>query len=231
VILAGGLGTRLRPYTLFVPKPMLPVGNRPILEHILEWLRTNGIKEVVISTGYLGKTIQNHFGDGSAWSMKLDYATSNRPLGIAGQLRNAAPKLPQRFVCLYGDAIMDFDLRRMMRYHGEKNALLTMALMRHRVQLRYGVIELEKRGRITAWKEKPVVESEINVGCYVMEKGYLDYIQPSPVAGMKEAFDAAMEKGEPLYGFKAKGSFWDIGDKEAFREADEHFQRLYGRVP
>jgi mannose-1-phosphate guanylyltransferase len=231
VVLAGGLGTRLRPYTLFVPKPLLPVGNRPILEHILEWLKSNRIEDVVISTGYLGKMIENHFGDGSSWGVRVEYASSTRPLGIAGQLRNAAPKLPPRFVCLYGDAILDFDLRSLVKFHDEKDALLTMALMKHAVQMKYGVIELGKGGRISAWKEKPAIESDINVGCYVMEKRYLDYIPRGSVAGMKEAFDAAMEKEEPIYGLKVKGEFWDIGDKQAYAEADQHFQKLYGKVP
>ena len=231
VVLAGGLGTRLRPYTLFLPKPMLPVGHRPILEHILEWLNRNGFDEVVISTGYLGRVIEEHFRDGSELAMKIEYAKSTKPLGIAGQLRNSAPKLGSTFVCLYGDAIVEFDLRRLLDFHISKNALLTMALMGYKTQTKYGVIEHDEGGRILEWREKPAIEYDINIGCYVMDKRFLEYIPADSVYGMKEAFESALNKGEPLYSLKVDGSFMDIGDKQAYREADEYFSQKYGKVP
>lgn len=230
VILAGGLGTRLRPYTLFVPKPLLPVGHVPILERILEWLKQNDIREVVISTGYLGQMIEDYFGDGSGFGLKVEYASSREPLGIAGQLRNADDKLGARFVCLYGDAILDFDLKRVVAFHDAKDAMLTMALMSYKTQSKYGVIDVADDGRIQRWKEKPVVETAINVGCYVMQKDYLKYI-PSSVYGMKEAFDEAMSKGERLYGLKVKGTFRDIGDRQAYLEADAYYSKNEGKVP
>jgi mannose-1-phosphate guanylyltransferase len=210
---------------------MLPVGHRPILEHIVEWLVENGITEVVISTGYLGRLIEEHFGDGSAFGVKAEYARSSKPLGIAGQLRNAESKLGRRFVCLYGDAILTFDLKRLMNFHEEKKAMLTMALMTHKIQGKYGVIELGTGGEIKKWKEKPVIESDINVGCYVMEKRYLDYIPAGSTYGMKEAFEEAMKKHEPLFGLKVEGTFRDIGDRAAYREADDYYSNLYGKVP
>ncbi len=231
VILAGGLGTRLRPYTLFVPKPMLPVGHRPILEYIVDWLRDNGFGDIVISTGYLGRMIEDHFRDGSQFGVRVQYATSSKPLGIAGQLRNAEPLLPSRFVCLYGDAILDFDLKRLVRFHEQKRAMLTMALMTHRTQGKYGVIEVGQDGAITAWKEKPVVESEINVGCYVMEKPFLKYIPSGSTYGMKEAFEVALGHHERIFALKMTGTFRDIGDKAAYKEADEYYSKLYGTVP
>lgn len=231
VILAGGLGTRLRPYTLFLPKPMLPVGHRPILEHILEWLKKNGFRDVVISTGYLGGTIEEHFGNGSEFGVRIEYARSKKPLGIAGQLRNAEGCLGDSFICLYGDAILNFDLRKLERFHREKNAMLTMALMAHKTQSKYGVIELARTGQIREWREKPVFVSEINVGCYVMEKSFLRYIPPHSTYGMKDAFDEAMKRGERLFGLKVEGTFRDIGDRAAYREADEYYSKEYGEVP
>lgn len=232
VILAGGLGTRLRPYTLFVPKPLLPVGNRPIIELIVEWLRANGITEIVIATGYLGTMIEDRLLDGSSLGVSIEYATSDKPLGIAGQLRRAAPFLPSRFVCLYGDAILDFDLRKLIAFHrSRKGALLTMALMKETITSRYGVIDTDTEGRITRWREKPVIENDINVGCYVMEKRYLDYIPGDSVYGMKEAFEKAMARREPLYGLKVEGEFYDIGDRAAYRAADAHFSERDGKVP
>lgn len=210
---------------------MLPVGHRPILEHILEWLEKNGFRDVVISTGYLGGTIEEHFGDGSEYGVKVEYARSKKPLGIAGQLRNAESYLGDRFICLYGDAILDFDLKRLVQFHRDKKATLTMALMTYRTQSKYGVIELSRTGQIREWREKPVFLSDINVGCYVMEKSFLRYIPPRSTYGMKEAFDKAMRQGEPLFGLKVEGTFRDIGDRAAYREADEYYSRKYGEVP
>ncbi|MDA4122644.1 MAG: nucleotidyltransferase family protein [Thaumarchaeota archaeon] len=226
VILAGGLGTRLRPYTLATPKPLLPVGGKPILEYIIAWLLKNRVEDLVISTGYLGKMIEDHFGDGSDFGVRISYAVSDKALGIGGQLLNASSKLPSRFYCLYGDAILDFDLRRLMDFHQrKKGALLTMALMRESIQSRYGVMELAKGGRVARWNEKPVFENDINVGCYVMEKRYLDCLSEAPDNDMKLAFDSAMQSGEPIYGLRMNGTFWDIGDKAGYAAADAHFQK------
>ncbi len=210
---------------------MLPVGHRPILEYIVDWLKESGFSEIVISTGYLGGAIEEHFRDGSEFGVKVEYARSSRPLGIAGQLRNAESRLGARFVCLYGDAILDFDLKRLLKFHAEKRATLTMALMTHRTQSKYGVVELGKDGAIREWKEKPVIESDINVGCYVMEKRFLQYIPAGSTYGMKEAFEEAMSRHEPVFGLKVDGTFRDIGDRAAYREADEHYSKLYGKVP
>lgn len=211
---------------------MLPVGHSPILQRILGWLGDNDVKDVVISTGYLGSAIEEYFKDGSEFGMKIEYASSRRPMGIAGQLRNAEDRLGDRFVCLYGDAILDFDLHELLEFHERRKALLTMALMEHSVRSNYGVMELARDGKIERWNEKPTFRTDINVGCYIMQKRYLlDYIPRDSVYGMKEAFEKALSKGEPLYGLKVKGKFYDIGDKRSYREADAHFLKEDGKIP
>ena len=210
---------------------MLPVGHRPILEHIVEWLKRNGFSEIVVSTGYLGRAIEEHFRDGTEFGVRIEYARSTKPLGIAGQLRNAESHLGARFVCLYGDAILDFDLKKLVEFHERKDAMVTMALMVQRTQGKYGVVDLARGGAISAWREKPVIESDINVGCYVMEKSFLHYIPAGSTYGMKEAFEGAMKKHERIFGLKVAGTFRDIGDRAAYKEADEYYSKLYGRVP
>jgi mannose-1-phosphate guanylyltransferase len=231
VILAGGLGTRLRPFTLLLPKPMLAVGNKPILEHIIDWLKANGIKNVVVATGYLGRTIETYFGDGKAFGVKIEYARSDRPLGHAGQLKSAQALLPETFVCLYGDAILEFDLKKVLEFHRKNNPLITMTLMKNEVQMKYGVIETDRDGRISQWREKPVIEGDINVGCYVVQKSFLDYIPPGRIYGMKEAFESAMREKKPVYALKVKGTFTDIGDRRAYKEADLAYIERYGKIP
>jgi len=229
VILAGGLGTRLRPYTLLLPKPMLPVGPRPILEHIILWLKKNGINEDIVTTGYLGKTIQEYFGAGKDWGVNIKYAASPHPLGIAGQLKSAESKLRGRFVCVYGDAILEMDLKKLVQFHSAHSALATVALMKYSTNLKYGFLETDGGGLITEWREKPVISGYINIGCYVMEKAFLRFIPPNQMYGMREAFEEAMKHGK-VYGLRMSGHFTDIGDTKSYREANDEFTKKMGRL-
>jgi mannose-1-phosphate guanylyltransferase len=225
VILAGGLGTRLRPYTFLLPKAMLPVGPKPIMEHLLEWLRTWGITDVIVSTGYLGKMLQEYFGEGSEWGMKITYATSPHPMGTAGQLKSAESKVRGRFVCLYGDQLFDFDLRKAIEFHEEKKASATMVLMKYSTELKYGFMETDKEGRLVEWKEKPTISGYINIGCYVMEKSFLRHISSGRVYEMNDAFKEAKAAGARIYAVKMKGTFMDIGDRKSFRDANDLYTR------
>jgi mannose-1-phosphate guanylyltransferase len=227
--LAGGLGTRLRPYTFLLPKPMLPVGPKPIMEHILEWLKESGFTDVVVSTGYLGKMLQEYFGNGREWGVRISYATSPHPLGTAGQLKAAEAKIKGRFVCVYGDALLDFDLRKAMDFHDAKRAMATMVLMKYSTELKYGFMETDKDGRLTEWKEKPEISGYINVGCYVMERSFLRYIPSGRVYEMNYAFREAQAKGAPLYAVKVEGTFVDIGDRKSYRDANELYTRNMGQ--
>ncbi|MBI3858790.1 MAG: nucleotidyltransferase family protein [Thaumarchaeota archaeon] len=228
--MAGGFGTRLRPYTFLLPKPMLPVGPKPILEHILDWLKHNGVDDVVISTGYLGKMVQEYFGDGSEWDMTVEYATSPHPLGTAGQLKAAEAKIRDRFVCLYGDALLQFDLRKALSFHEKKKAEATMVLMNYSTEMKYGFMETDRLGRLTEWKEKPTISGFINVGCYVMEKSFLRFIPSRKMWGMRETFEHAKKSGSRLYAIRVKGEFLDIGDRKSYKDANEQFMKKIGKV-
>ena len=225
MVLAGGLGTRLRPYTFLLPKPMLPVGPKPIMEHLLEWLKRWGIEDVVVSTGYLGKMLREYFGTGADWGIKISYATSPRPLGTAGQLKAAEGKVRGRFVCIYGDQLLDFDLAEALDFHQKKKATATMVLMKYSTELKYGFMETDREGRLTEWKEKPTISGYINVGCYVMEKSFLRYISPGRVYEMNDAFKEAKAAGARLYAVKVDGTFTDIGDRRSFKDANELYTR------
>ena len=229
MILAGGLGTRLRPYTFLLPKPMLPVGPKPIMEHLLEWLKKWGITDIVVSTGYLGKMLQEYFGDGKEWDVMITYATSPHPLGTAGQLKAAEAKVDGRFVCLYGDQLLDFDLGKAIAFHEAKRAAATMVLMKYETELKYGFMETDKEGRLTEWKEKPTITGYINVGCYLMEKSFLRFIRGGQVYEMNEAFKEAKAKGARLYAVKMDGTFLDIGDRKSYRDANELYTKGMGQ--
>ena len=204
---------------------MLPVGPKPIMEHLLEWLKKWGVTDVVVSTGYLGKMLQEYFGSGDEWGMDVTYATSPHPLGTAGQLKAAEAKIRGRFVCLYGDQLLDFDLQRAVDFHLKKKATATMVLMKYSTELKYGFMETDREGRLTEWKEKPTISGFINVGCYVMEKVFLKFIAPGRVYEMNDAFKEAGAKGARIYAVKVDGSFMDIGDRKSFREANDLYTK------
>jgi len=209
---------------------MLPVGPKPILEHIIEWLKQNGITDVVISTGYLGKMIREYFGSGREWGVRIEYATSPHPLGTAGQLKAAESKIRGRFVCVYGDAILEMNLRKVIEFHASHKAVATMALMKYSTALKYGFMETDEDGRLTEWREKPTISGYINVGCFVMEKSFLRFIPAAEMYGMDKTFQEAMRKGAKVYGVRVEGQFTDIGDRRSYVEANDAFVKKMGKV-
>jgi len=209
---------------------MLPIGAKPILEHVIDWLSQAGVKEIIVSTGYLGRMVEEYFRDGSQLDVKIDYARANRPLGIAGQLKAAEGKIRGRFLCLYGDALLDFDLEKLVEFHSRKKAVATMALMKYETSLKYGLIDLDQEGRLAKWREKPTIGGYINVGCYAMEKSFLKYIPRSKMYGMKEAFENAIKARAGVYGLKLRGEFMDIGDRRAFMAANELYLKRMGKM-
>src|SRR3989338_1627919 len=215
VILAGGLGTRLQPYTTFLPKPMLPLGEKPILEHLIDWTRKNGVKSVVLCVSYLRKTIEDYFEDGKRFGVSIEYAVSNRPLATAGQLKTAEKFIDDTFVCMYGDSIFDFNLRNMIDQHKKKKSFVTMSLYEYKTNLPYGVIETTKTDKVIAWNEKPEIKANINMGCYVMEPGIMDMIPKNIPYGM----DDVIKKG-----------FLDIGNKASYKKANQEYLQKLGNI-
>jgi mannose-1-phosphate guanylyltransferase len=230
VILAGGLGTRLRPYTFFAPKPMLPLGDKPLMEHLITQLSKTGIEDIIVTVSYLRKTIEDYFGEGDEMGVHIKYVRTSKPMGTAGQLKTVEPLVKGSFVVLYGDSLVEADIGKMIEFHKEKKALATLMLMPFRENMKYGFIESDEQDRVTNWREKPVVEGWINVGCYVMEPSFLKYIPEDVMYGMNDAFNAAVKKGEPIFAYKAEGDFIDIGDKKSYLSANAKFVDRLGRI-
>ena len=230
VILAGGLGTRLQPYTTFLPKPMLPLGEKPILEHLVEWSKKNGIKSIVLCVSYLRKTIEDYFEDGKRFGVSIEYAVSNKPLATAGQLKTAEEFIDGTFVCMYGDSIFDFNLRSMINQHQQKKSFVTMSLYEYKTNLPYGVIETTKTGKVTAWNEKPEIKANINMGCYVMEPGVMDLIPKNIPYGMDDVIKKAMAKKKLIGSIVSKKGFLDIGNKASYKKANQEYLQKLGNI-
>ncbi len=230
VILAGGLGTRLQPYTTFLPKPMLPLGEKPLLEHLLNWVRRNKIKDIVLCVSYLRKTIEDYFEDGSRFGVKIEYSIADRPLATAGQLKTAESFVDDTFVCIYGDSVFSFNLAKMINQHKTKKSFITMSLGRYNTAIQYGVIETNKAGRVIAWNEKPPISVNINIGCYVMEPEVFGLIPANRPFGMDDVIKKALAKKKAVNSFLVKNGFTDIGDKISYKKAYEEFREKLGKI-
>ena len=223
--MAGGEGTRLRPMTANQPKPMLPVVNRPIMEHVLSLLRRHGFRETIVTVQFLASIVRNYFGDGEDFGMSLSYATEEKPLGTAGSVRNAGEALrDEPFLVISGDALTDIDLSALVDFHRGSGALVTVALTRVPDPLEFGIIITGDDGRIQRFLEKPswgqVFSDTVNTGIYVMQPEVLDEVTPGqPVDWSGDVFPRLLARGAPLYGFIAEGYWEDIGSRESYLQA------------
>ena len=229
VILAGGLGTRLRPLTNSKPKPMLPVGEKPILEHLVEWTKKGGMKSIVLCVSYLRKSIEDYFEDGKKFGVTIEYAISKKPLATAGQLKTAEEFIDDDFVCMYGDSIFNFSLRNMIKQHVMKKSFVTMGLNEFKTNLPYGVIESSKNGRVISWNEKPEIKANVNMGCYVMNSDIFNLIPKNKPYGMDDVIKNAMKKKQKVNSFITKKGFTDIGNKESYTQACKEYDKKQKR--
>ncbi len=222
--MAGGEGTRLRPLTANQPKPMLPVVNRPMAEHVVGLLKRHGFDEIVITVAFLANTIRTYFGDGSEFGVAFHYATEETPLGTAGSVLNAKEQLDERFLVISGDVLTDIDLTEVVQYHEQRGAVATLALKAMENPLEFGIVITREDGRIERFLEKPgwgdVFSDTINTGIYVLEPEVLDWIaEGRPVDFSGEVFPGMLEADRPLYGFVANGYWEDVGTLEAYLRA------------
>jgi len=234
VVLVGGLGTRLRPLTLTTPKPMIPLLNRPFLEHAVRWLAGHGVEHLVFGTYHLAGEIRAHFGDGSGFGLAISYAEEERPLGTAGALRHAAPLLrEERFLLFNGDILTDLDLTALMAHHRATGATATVALAEVADPTAFGMVEVDGADRVVRWVEKPawqeVTSHWVNLGGSVFERRALEYVPEGAVTSLeRDLYPDLIGAGEPVYGF-CSGAYWrDLGTPELYRAA--HYDALLGRV-
>ncbi|PMQ02361.1 MAG: mannose-1-phosphate guanyltransferase [Dictyoglomus sp. NZ13-RE01] len=226
VIMAGGEGTRLRPLTITRPKPMAHVVGKPIMEYIIELLVNQGFRDITATLYYLPEIIQEYFDDGSSWNVKLDYSIEETPLGTAGSVKYALrDKKRERILIISGDALTDIDLNKVLEFHEEKGALVTIVLKSVENPLEYGVVITNEDGRIIKFLEKPgwgeVFSDTVNTGIYILEPEVLDYIpENTPFDFSKDLFPLLLSKNAPLYGYISDCYWCDIGDLNQFLQAN-----------
>jgi mannose-1-phosphate guanylyltransferase/phosphomannomutase len=231
--MAGGEGTRLRPLTSNQPKPMMPLANRPMMEHVISLLRTHGFLDIVVTVAFQANAIRTYFGNGAEFGVRMVYATEETPLGTAGSVRNAMEELTERFLVISGDVLTDIDLGAIVDFHDRRKAMATIGLKAMENPLEFGIVIAREDGSIDRFLEKPswgqVFSDTINTGIYVLEPEIFDYIEPSrPVDFSEDVFPRLLDDGGALFGFVAGGYWEDIGTLEAYVKA--HQDVLDGRV-
>ena len=227
VIMAGGEGTRLRPLTSNTPKPLLPIVNRPMMEHIIGLLKQHGFDEIVVTVAYRANAIRTYFADGSEFGVKIVYATEETPLGTAGSVRNAMAELDETFLVISGDVLTDIDLSAIVKFHRDKGAVATIGLKSMENPLEFGIVIAREDGSIERFLEKPtwgqVFSDTINTGIYVLEPQIFDYIpagQSSDFSG--DVFPSLLDASQPLFGYVAEGYWEDVGNLEAYIRAHQY---------
>lgn len=233
VILAGGEGTRLRPLTSNQPKPMMPIANQPMMEHIVRLLAGHGFDDIVVTVAFLANQIRNHFGDGSDFGVRMRYAMEESPLGTAGSVRNAMAELDDTFLVIAGDVVTDIDLGSVVEAHRKAGAFGSIALKRVENPVEFGIVITRDDGSIERFLEKPtwgqVFSDTINTGIYVLEPGIFDFIPPDEVVDFSgDVFPAVLERELPLHGHVVEGYWEDVGTLEAYHST--HRDLLDGRV-
>lgn len=226
IIQAGGKGTRLRPYTLALPKPLMPVGDLPIIELLLKWLRRWGIKKTWITIGYLGGLIRALCGDGCQWGLDIKYSEENEPLGTVGPLSLIRNQINETFITINGDVLSDLNLFEFLNYHRSHKGLITVAVTQKDIKIDLGVLE-SLNGQMTGFKEKPAVKFTVSMGIYCMEPAILDLVPDNVPYGFDDLMYEMLDKKLPVHMFHHKGLWLDIGREEDFRHAQANFLKTY----
>jgi mannose-1-phosphate guanylyltransferase/phosphomannomutase len=233
VIMAGGFGTRLRPLTCNIPKPMVPLMNKPMMEHIVGLLRRHGITDLLASLFYQPEVISSYFANGNQFGVTMDYARAEADFGTAGSVRNATYRMHERIMVISGDILTDFDLTEAIRFHEARHATATIVLTRVKNPLQFGVVITSEDGRINRFLEKPswgeVFSDTINTGIYILEPEALEQIPyQKDFDFSKDLFPQIMRQGGALFGYVAPGYWRDIGNLHEYQDA--HVDALHGNV-
>ena len=222
IILAGGKGTRLKPYTTSFPKPLMPIDDKPILEMVIDKLRDSGIKKITITVGHLAELIMAYFGDGKKFNVEIEYSKEEKPLGTAGPLNLIKDSIEDTFILMNGDVLTDIDFSKLISSHKENINLATIALAQRNVFIDFGVIETDSSSLLTKWIEKPTIDYLVSTGIYVLNKKVLDYL-PKGFSNLPDLILDIVANNEKVGTFIHDGYWLDIGREEDYITACKDF--------
>jgi NDP-sugar pyrophosphorylase family protein len=233
VILAGGKGTRLAPYTTVLPKPLMPIGDRAILDVVVRQLHSHGFDRLTFAVGYLAHLVKAVFGDGSAYGVSIDYHEEDEPLGTAGPLATIEG-IDGPFLAMNGDVLTTLDYGELVRRHVESGNALTIATHRRVVRTEYGVLRLDGHGepltRVTGYEEKPEIPYTVSMGVYVLEPRALRYVPTGRRFDIPDLVLALLEGGEPVGSYLFEGYWLDIGRHDDYEQALQDYEQILPRL-
>lgn len=230
LILAGGKGRRLRPYTTTIPKPLMPIGDHAILEIVVQQLKYCGFNDIIMSIGHLGELLMAFFGDGSKYGVNIEYKKEENPLGTAGPLSLVKDEVDGPFLMMNGDVLTDLDYSDLMEYHKKKGSIATVALNKRVVNIDFGVTEVNEDNQIVGYKEKPVIDYLVSMGVYVFDKRILDYIEDDKYFDLPDLINKLMKSGETVNGYIFDGYWLDIGRHDDFERANREIKDIYSKL-
>lgn len=224
IILAGGKGTRLAPYTATIPKPLIPIGEYPILELILRQLRYYGIRDVSLTLGHMATLIESYFGDGKRFGLRIHTSTERKPLGTAGPL-SLLKKLPENVIVLNGDLFTTMNIRQMLQFHENRHADATIGLYREATTQQSGVITTDRLSHVIRYDEKPTTHVDISMGIYALSRRAIKLIPKNTFYNLPDLINVLIQTGKPIYGFRNRAEWLDIGRPEDYSKAVELFRK------
>ena len=225
VILAGGKGTRLAPYTKILPKPLMPIGNMPVLEVIIRQLKYGGVQDVVLTVGHLAGLLQAFFGDGSQFDVNISYSYEENPLGTAGPLA-LVPELNDTFIVTNGDVLTNLKIRELVEFHKEQGAAATIAMHRRKVKIDLGVILTDGDSEVVGYIEKPTYDYSVSMGIYVFEPRVLSYIPCGEYLDFPNLVHKLLGAREKVVGYPFEGYWQDLGRTDDYEQANIDFENM-----
>ena len=227
VILAGGLGTRLKPYTTVFPKPLMPIGESPILEIIVKQLKAKGFNEITLAVGHLSELIMAFFNNGSKYGLKIEYSKEEKKLGTAGGLGLLKNKLVDDFLVMNGDVLTGLDFSEFLEFHKKTGSIATIALNRRHVDIDFGVVELDENRALIGYIEKPKIDYLVSMGVYAFNERILEFIPSHEYLDIPDLMKRLLSEGEKVNGFIHDGYWLDIGRPDDYIKANEDIQKIY----
>lgn len=229
VILAGGRGTRLKPYTTIFPKPLMPLDDMPILEVVIRQLKRAGLAEITMAVGHLASLLEAYFSDGSKWGVEIEYSLEDKPLGTAGPLA-LIEDLRDTFLVMNGDVLTTLNYAELIEYHQREKAIATVAMYDKEVEITLGVLKANERNEVYDYIEKPTIKYQVSMGIYVFEPHVLDYIKPGEACDLPDLIKTLIEHDESVKGYHFNGYWRDIGRQEDYEKAMEEFAELKDKL-
>lgn len=226
LILAGGKGRRLMPYTTTIPKPLMPVGDKAILELVVKQLKEHGFDEIFMAIGYLGELIRAFCGDGSKFGVKIKYTTEEKPLGTAGPLNLVKDEIDDTFLMMNGDILTDLSYSDLVDYHNKNGGIATVALNKREINIDFGVTELDDQNIINNYIEKPSISYLVSMGVYVFSKEIFGYIEPDKYFDFPDLVLKLIENGEKINGYIFDGYWLDIGRHDDYQKANREIEKI-----